>query len=80
MAKQQEWIKEAMEERERKGQDTGFMAHAAALKEVTVRLKNEMQKEAAARPAYPSPSPHFVPGLPHVILIELRQALISYQD
>ena len=25
-----------------------------------------------------SPSPYFVPGLPH-ILIELRQALISYQ-
>ena len=25
-------------------------------------------------------SPRFVPGLPHVILIELRQALISYQD
>ena len=27
----------------------------------------------------PSPSPYYVPGLPHVILIELRQALISYQ-
>ena len=25
-------------------------------------------------------SPYFVPGLPHVILIELRQALRSYQD
>ena len=34
----------------------------------------------AARPANPSPSPYFVPGLPHVILIELRQALISYED
>ena len=32
-----------------------------------------------ARPA-PLPSRYFVPGLPHVILIELRQALISYQD
>ena len=32
-----------------------------------------------ARPAA-SPSPHFVPGLPHVILIEWTQALISYQD
>ena len=32
-----------------------------------------------ARPA-PSPSPDFVPGLPHVILIELRWALVSYQD
>ena len=29
-----------------------------------------------ARPAYPSPSPDFVPGLPHVTLIELRLALI----
>ena len=28
-----------------------------------------------ARPAYPSPAPYFVPGLPHVMLIELRQAL-----
>ena len=34
---------------------------------------------AAARSA-PSPSPYFVPGLPHVMLIELGQALISYQD
>ena len=33
-----------------------------------------------ARPAYPSPSPYLVPGLPHVMLVELRQALISYQD
>ena len=32
-----------------------------------------------ARPA-PPPSPSFVPGLTHVRLIELRQALISYQD
>ena len=32
-----------------------------------------------ARPA-PSPSPYFVPGLPHVILLELSQAFISYQD
>ena len=37
-------------------------------------------KAPVARPANPSPSPHFVPGLPHVILIELRQAFISYQD
>ena len=28
----------------------------------------------------PSHSPYFVPGLPHVILLELSQALISYQD
>ena len=26
------------------------------------------------------PSPYFVPGLPHVILIEWRQALVSYPD
>ena len=26
-----------------------------------------------------APSPYFVPGLPHGIRIELRQALISYQ-
>ena len=32
-----------------------------------------------ARPA-PPPSPYFVPGLPHVVLIELRQAFILYQD
>ena len=32
-----------------------------------------------ARPAA-SPSPNFVPGLPHVILIEWMQALFSYQD
>ena len=32
-----------------------------------------------ARPA-PSPSPHFVPGLPHIMLIEWGQALLSYQD
>ena len=37
------------------------------------------QKEPDARLA-PSPSPYFVPGLPHGMLIELRQALISYQD
>ena len=36
---------------------------------------------AAARPTNPSPPPYFVPGLTHTsILIELRQALISYQD
>ena len=29
--------------------------------------------------SYPSPSRYFVPGLPHVLRIELRQALISYQ-
>ena len=34
----------------------------------------------AARPAFPSPSPDLVPGLPHVTLIELRKALVSYQD
>ena len=33
----------------------------------------------SARPA-PSPSPYFVPGLPHTILIKLRQVVISYQD
>ena len=27
-----------------------------------------------------TPSPSFVPGLPHVVLIESRQGLISYQD
>ena len=27
----------------------------------------------------PSPSPDFVPGSPHVMLIELRQAPVSYQ-
>ena len=46
----------------------------------------QMMKEAqtakerfAARPA-PSPSPYSVPGLPHVMRIELRQALFSHQD
>ena len=34
---------------------------------------------AQARPTS-SPSPYFVPGPPHVIRIEWRQALISYQD
>ena len=32
---------------------------------------------------YPGPvetGPDFVPGLPHAFLIQLRQALISYQD
>ena len=28
----------------------------------------------------PSPSPYFVPGLPHVVMIELGQALAPYQD
>ena len=36
--------------------------------------------DSVARPAYPSPSPSVVPGLSHVMLIELRQALISYKD
>ena len=35
--------------------------------------------EAVARPA-PSPSPYFVPGSPHVMLIELGQAIVWYQD
>ena len=35
---------------------------------------------ATARPAYPSPSPHFVPGSPYVMLFEPRQARITYQD
>ena len=37
---------------------------------------------AAARieQARPAPSPHFVPGLPHVTMLELRQVLNSYQD
>ena len=46
----------------------------------------QMMKEAqtakerfTARPA-PSPSAYSVPGLPHVMRIELRQALFSYQD
>ena len=34
-----------------------------------------------ARPVPPpSPSPDFVPGLPHVMIIELRQVHFSYQD
>ena len=28
----------------------------------------------------PSPFPYFVPGVPHVMLIELRKAPVSYQD
>ena len=32
-----------------------------------------------ARPAA-SPSPFFVPGLPHAVLIKLVRALLSYQD
>ena len=36
---------------------------------------------ATARPTEaPSPSPYFVPGLPHILRIELRQALISYHE
>ena len=43
------------------------------------RLLNDSHNMRLTGPA-PSPSPYFVPGLPPVILIELRQALISYQD
>ena len=44
--------------------------------------KNESTKEGML--CIPDPhgetGPDFVPGLPHVILLEMRQALISYQD
>ena len=42
---QQEWLQEAIAERERRG-ETGFMANMYALYDVTQRHKTELQKES----------------------------------
>ena len=42
----------------------------------TIRMSSARRATRLA----PPPSPHSVPGLPHVILMEWRQALVSYQD
>ena len=50
---------------------------------IPLRTLYAMPRQAYSPPPSPgvcSASPFFVPGLPHVMLIELRQALISYQD
>ena len=52
----------------------------ASLHEKIASLAASANANASASVPAPSPSPDFVPGLPHVILIESRQALVSYQD
>ena len=42
-------------------------------------LEVQCATEATVARSAPSPVPYFVPGIPH-ILIELRQALVTYQD
>ena len=43
-------------------------------------VTQQAMNRTTACPENPSPSPYFVPGVPHAIHIESRQALISYQD
>lgn len=40
--RQQEWIKEYLDEKAASGQQVGFMDNMAAVKHVTIRMKNEM--------------------------------------
>ena len=48
MAKQQEWLQDELKARGERGEDTGVMGTVQAVKTVTMRIKNEMGKEAAA--------------------------------
>ena len=48
MAKQQEWLKEEMDARAARGEDTGMMANINAIKNITMRVKEEMAKETQA--------------------------------
>ena len=62
------------------GQNSGWLpTPAAGGGDAMLQKRTDTSGEAQVRPA-PSPSPRFVPGLPHVMRIELIQALISYQD
>ena len=45
-AKQQQWMQEEIAAREARGEGTGFMGHAAAIKAVTLRMKADMDQEA----------------------------------
>ena len=53
----------------------GSRQAAAAAKLMTNSSDDERKRQEQVRP-----SPYFVPGLPHVPLIELRLALSSYQE
>jgi flagellar biosynthesis/type III secretory pathway protein FliH len=41
---QQQWIQEYLENERTNGRDAGFMANMQAVKHVTIRMKNEMQR------------------------------------